>query len=283
MKHWTFFCALLVSGLSSPWAVAQNPNVVLSVQDTTSGTGGATVPIDLTLDGLSAGGFALGVCHDPQQLNATSVDLGASLQAMNLGAGPGYLVINTDPGVGGDGFYVAMLFEFLSPPPFETLSPGTHAGIVTASYDVLAPADSTATLCFCDTLGLAPGAALVANEVVNVNGNSEVPTTECGTLEIVADAEFVRGDCNSSGTNNIADIVAILTILFPNGEPLLPSCADACDTNDDGSVNLADAVFFIDFLFSGIFPPPAPAAPFPSCGSDPTADSLDCVAFTACP
>lgn len=67
---------------------------------------------------------------------------------------------------------------------------------------------------------------------------------------------FRRGDVNSDGSFNIADMVHLLNHLFQGGPR--PSCADVADVNDDGGVDLADPVFGINYLFSGGPPPPAP-------------------------
>lgn len=90
---------------------------------------------------------------------------------------------------------------------------------------------------------------------------------------------FVRGDCNSDGNNNIADVVAALGVLFGGAGP--PLCSDACDCNDDGNLDISDAVFLLSNLFSSGNNPPAP---YPNCGLDATdGDPLDCANFTACP
>jgi hypothetical protein len=90
---------------------------------------------------------------------------------------------------------------------------------------------------------------------------------------------FVRADCNSDGTLNIADAVAILDYLFGNAST--PTCFVACDVNDDDQVNLADAVSILGYSFSDGAPP---IVPFPHCGWDPTEGSGDCRVSTAgCP
>ncbi|MCA9285464.1 MAG: hypothetical protein KDA22_09630 [Phycisphaerales bacterium] len=91
-----------------------------------------------------------------------------------------------------------------------------------------------------------------------------------------AQSDFIRGDANDDASIDIADPVATLELLFVSGTT---NCFDALDSNDDGGVDIADAVFSLSFLFSG---GASPSAPFPDCGPDPTADSLDCVA-TSCP
>ena len=88
---------------------------------------------------------------------------------------------------------------------------------------------------------------------------------------------FVRGDINDDSVINIADAVAGLTYLF-NGGPA--GCIDAVDTNDDGQANVADGVYLLGFLFSGGAAPPAPS---PNCGSDMTADALECATYNSCP
>ncbi len=100
-----------------------------------------------------------------------------------------------------------------------------------------------------------------------------------GTVQVVVPQEFIRGDCNGDGMINIADGIFILNQLF-GGSPPVRSCDDACDTNDEGLKNIADAIYMFNFLFALGPPPPVP---FPGCGFDPTADSLGCESFAACP
>ena len=62
--------------------------------------------------------------------------------------------------------------------------------------------------------------------------------------------------------------------MFKNDPVNYPiKCQDALDSNDDGDLNAADATYLLDYLFrSG----QKPKAPFPSAGTDPTADNLRC-------
>lgn len=90
---------------------------------------------------------------------------------------------------------------------------------------------------------------------------------------------FIRGDANGDGTLNVADVVFNLNFLFSQGPG---ECLDALDANDDGANNIADPIGILGFLFGG--PGAPPPAPFPNCGSDPTADALDCQGpLAACP
>ncbi len=92
---------------------------------------------------------------------------------------------------------------------------------------------------------------------------------ECGEVHILA--PFLRGDCNGDGNINIGDPIFLINELFAEGPQ--PTCDDACDGNDDGSLNTADAIYGLNYLFAE---GPAPPEPYLDCGSDPTADELDC-------
>ena len=77
---------------------------------------------------------------------------------------------------------------------------------------------------------------------------------------------------------DIGDPVFLLNELFAEGPEAL--CDDACDFNDDGGKDIGDAIYGLNYLFTE---GPAPPAPFAVCGSDPTADALECESFAACP
>lgn len=102
---------------------------------------------------------------------------------------------------------------------------------------------------------------------------------------VVAEPEFVRGDCNWDEKVDLADAAGMIAAQFLGYDP---SCKDACDINDDGAINLADAVFLMNYLFKF---GPEPPAPFPDPGIDETVDDptglhpeLGCVGgFDPCP
>ncbi len=76
------------------------------------------------------------------------------------------------------------------------------------------------------------------------------------------------------------DALFLLNYQFVTGSPE-PPCADAADTDDNGSVTgIVDAIAILMYQFVPGSPPPV--APFPNCGLDPTADTLDC-ANPPCP
>jgi len=88
---------------------------------------------------------------------------------------------------------------------------------------------------------------------------------------------FLRGDSNDSRVVDISDAVTTLNFLFLGGVAI--PCLDAADANDDGRLDVSDPVSVLDFLYLGDAPPPEP---YPECGTDSTADALDC-ASSACP
>ena len=89
---------------------------------------------------------------------------------------------------------------------------------------------------------------------------------------------LLRGDANGDGVVNIADAIRALGYLF--GSESLP-CFEAVDTNDDGQLNVADPIALLTWMFTP--GSPAPAAPFPACGEDPSPGPLDCLEWTCLP
>ncbi len=78
---------------------------------------------------------------------------------------------------------------------------------------------------------------------------------------------FKRGDVNLDDALDISDGIAILLGVYVAEREL--RCADSGDVNDDGALNTADAVSIFHSLFLG---GPAPRAPYPACGADPSPD-----------
>lgn len=91
---------------------------------------------------------------------------------------------------------------------------------------------------------------------------------------------FIRGDCNGDAQVGLGDFVSLLGGLFDSeaGEFF---CADACDSNDDGTVDLGDAIFGLQALF--VTGSPAIPSPFQDCGLDPTDDTVPCLVSLWCP
>ena len=140
----------------------------------------------------------------------------------------------------------------------------------------------------CDLDGVLDGCAIAANQVPDCNLNGIPDSCDFaaggdqdgnGVLDACDNVPFWRGDCNSSGSLDLADAISSLYYLFGLSNPV--TCVDSCDVNDSGAVDIADTVFFLAAVFMAGLPP---LAPFPNCGEDPTADLLGCASFpVTCP
>ncbi len=99
-------------------------------------------------------------------------------------------------------------------------------------------------------------------------------------LPVDPDLAFIRGDCDGDDIlNTLTDTLFLLAFGFLQGPQ--PLCLDAADVDNDGVVNaLVDGLALLTFGFLMGDPPPAP---FPDCGHDTEADSLQCVASAGCP
>jgi hypothetical protein len=82
------------------------------------------------------------------------------------------------------------------------------------------------------------------------------------------DCTFLRGNITDDTEVPVVDLndgVNILAYLFLGVS--VPDCLDAADVNDNGVVEMSDYTYLVNFLFDG---GPAPPAPFPDFGNDPT-------------
>ena len=86
-----------------------------------------------------------------------------------------------------------------------------------------------------------------------------------GAPTLVAQPDFLRGDCNQDGVIDIADAVNVWRIRFA-GAP--QPCIAACEADGNGIFNgLVDGLYLFFYVIDGGSPPPAP---FPDCGPDPS-------------
>lgn len=83
--------------------------------------------------------------------------------------------------------------------------------------------------------------------------------------------KFARGDADGDSRLTVADPIRILHHLFLGRPMFCPLVGDV-----DGSglpLQINDPIYLLDYLFLG---GPAPAAPFPACGTVPDADDGFC-------
>jgi hypothetical protein len=113
---------------------------------------------------------------------------------------------------------------------------------------------------------------LFSNDPINVAGLSDIGVDAPGLTA------FIRGDVNANGRLELIDALVALGHIFLGRPSVLP-CIKSADVNDDGALQFMDAVQVLWFLFLG---GTQPAHPFPVCGEDPTADSLECEEYPPC-
>jgi hypothetical protein len=99
---------------------------------------------------------------------------------------------------------------------------------------------------------------------------------ELWVLPVPASERFRRGDANADGAIDISDAQTVIAFVFLGGAE--PSCLDAADAQDSGLEDISDAIYILNYLFLGANEPPPPFA----CGTDLTADGLDCRSFPPC-
>jgi hypothetical protein len=240
-------------------------------------TGSAGVPLELSVsvdNPVALDGFAFGFAADAAALPIEAITPGAALLAATGGLGPDYFAPNLAPS-GGDGATVACLLSLVaagSPLPSGvdqevvviTATPASGLG------DAVLPVD------FTDALGEPPVLTRMT-----VAGVSVLPVLSGGTVTVTgttAGPLFIRGEVVPDGSITLGDPIALLNYLFAGGDPL--PCEAAGDIDDDGQLLLGDVVQLLGYLFSG---GAEPAAPFPSCGIDPTPGDLGCGASPGCP
>ncbi len=98
-----------------------------------------------------------------------------------------------------------------------------------------------------------PGDPCTLNEILKIRTAAKV-------------AEFQRGEVDGVRGISLTDAVQIIHFLVAGFRPWF-QCQDALDVNDDGRVNITDPIVVLRFLFQA---GESPAAPFQSCGPDPT-------------
>ena len=247
-------------------AFAQNPDYAFTVGSGTTAVGGTfTTPVTLDSSGENIQGWSFGVCFDTALATVTNLALGATAQTVNAGAPPDFETLNVEP----DGWTMGVVICLTA---CNILPPGNGYELAVGTYQALAPVGTDIVLCPCGTIGTP-----VINAIVVVGGQSLQPIQNCGTFNVAALTEFVRGDANDDGFADISDGVWLLNYLFQQG-PLKP-CIAAADSNADGAIDTADAIFVIFYFFAGGSAPPAP---FPTCGTQPNQVLTDCEVFNGC-
>lgn len=260
---------LLVVFLLAPvgTTVAQEPDIVFEIVPyaVTAETVSVSVNFSFTPSHPFVGGWSFSVCHDPSELQIESWEWGTTGGTAE-GDGGSPWAAWTDLHLGGitQGVVLGGHLGGIHLPA------GSDLEIIRIHYSRISTAqEHELSLC---ALGSPPVQSVLVSQ-----GQSFSPTT----IDLVVDManDFIRGDCNGDGNQDLADSIYLEQYLFLGGNG--PECLSACDLNDDGLVNIADSITNLSYLFVG---GAAPLPPFRTCGSDPTPDELSCIAAgLACP
>ncbi|MEM7263620.1 MAG: dockerin type I repeat-containing protein [Planctomycetota bacterium] len=227
---------------------------------------GGTVVLGFTIEqtsGSPAGtqGFSMGVAHDPTVLNTVAVDYGEGVLEDPWGQPDFFSRAEYS-----DGWTCGVVYSAYGGWLIEFSEPRVAIDV---TYEIVSdvPVESPITTDFAwvDTLGMPP----VSNVVV-VGGASIYADSVDGEFTCVP-VSFIRGDMNSDGGINIADIFTAEDYLFLDGDT--PSCLAALDANGDGAIDIGDIIYELSYLFLGGEPMPAP---FPACGPLSVGSEVSC-------
>lgn len=221
-------------------------------------------------------GFSMALQIDPDLLAVTGVEATAQLEA--ICDGPEFIGINLSPGCPG-GVTIGVIYSVLGgcTTTFPDPTPLFDMNLTVAGPGLIGAVDPVISVVeWVNTCG---GGVPPANILV-VEGEAVQPVLVDAVITFQPNSvAFVRGDCNADGVLNIVDALALLEQLFL-GAPVT-TCPEACDI-DGGSpfFDLEDGIALLSYLFTG---GAAPVPPFPDCGLDPGAASVDCFEFAPCP
>ncbi|MBN1422702.1 MAG: hypothetical protein JXP34_28255 [Planctomycetes bacterium] len=140
----------------------------------------------------------------------------------------------------------------------------------------------SAETCDDTRIGTMPAGAYIY-EVIPIFTTEEYEGCTAARCEVTwpCTGGFIRGDTDGNGIFTIGDGVQILERLFTGRTAFGSNCEKAADADDNGVLTIGDAVWMFNLLFTeGADPKP----PYPTCGTDPTDDSLTCEGpVAACP
>lgn len=246
---------LVVSSLSPTTALGQDH--VMTIGDAT-GEPGATISLNVDYDNNTSdqaiAGWSFGVSHDGAQVTLQGAVDGASVTALNDGAGPDFSQVNLLE----EGWTTGVVISFFGS---DTLAPGASHEMNVASYVLSGlAAGGSSEICFTDQLGTPP-----VSSILVVGTDSVDPVLVCGTISAGASAPlaaFQAGDCNQDSMFDMADGIFLIGFFFVGGPE--SSCPASCDTDANGNLEIDDAIATFNFLFAG---GPPPVGPFPDCGN----------------
>ena len=220
-------------------------------------------------------GFTMTLCYDCDLTIGSEWEYTGSIVEE---VGVEYLAVQVDgDGADGDGceLVIAILLDALPPFDGQTLPQTADLnegrlliGCVPVTVDMSAECDTEQLVEWCNGINGNGNVNLYNNAVIGFESIQNYARND-GSVYVVPEEIFQRGDCNSDDKVDLADSATMLANQF-NGLSIL--CPDACDSNDDGLLNMADSVYLLNWLFKF---GPIPTAPGPfNDGADPSDDNL---------
>lgn len=289
---WLLFWLLAIV---QPAASAETPDFDLRVEivdapAVLTGAAGAAVDLDarvlLATSGLPDGeegaqGWSISVAQGGAAVirEATTAGTAAAPVADGGYFSGGFAQTQLTAGSGNDGVVSAVVLSFSDG---TTLPPSGEVALLALDVEVTIPSGGCDDVALLLEDGLQGTGQPVDNKITwkgdtyrDDGGDFDADGDPVQNVRIrvcpVGGTGFQRGNCDGTGSINVADAIFALNRLFLGGST--PACMDACDTDDNGTFNITDAVYALNYLFLGGGQPPAP---FPACGDDPTDDELDC-------
>lgn len=142
---------------------------------------------ELDAAGFSVPAWSFGVCHDPLELELTSVASGAATATVRLGGPPEFESL--DLYIDGLTHGVVVCFDGC-----DTLPVGPGQPLVEMTYTALGSVGTITDACFCGSLGVPEVPVLIVYDVAS----QATPTMVCGSFEIQEVVAPVTGlSCNA--------------------------------------------------------------------------------------
>lgn len=205
---------------------AQEPDVVFQLVPRSLTPDAVTVKFTFPGTYPLVSGWSFSVVHDPALLQIDSWEWSAVAAVSDFGGPPGIDPTHIYPHGLTQG---VVLGRHLGG---QYLKPGAHLKRLIIHYTVVST-ESDFEFSF-DAIGTPPVSTVLVSA-----GQSVVPTTIGLTLD-PSSVDFARGDCDGDGQNDRSDTIFLEQYLFLGGSA--PSCAAACDVNDDGRLDIADSI-----------------------------------------
>lgn len=269
MSRLTFLMMLGVMALCSAPSRAQD---VLSVDDTIATVGGSVDVVVRLTNETEVAGYQIAITYPNDSLEAVGAAI-AGLDVEDAVGEPEFFHSVVDPMISSDLGWIVIAVVFDTLPPFagQTLGAGVDRSIARISFEVTGGVVGD---CFLVTPTNGLGSPPISNILSTPEGATLFPILEAGTVCLVDEPRFIRGDANQDEKVDVADGATMLAYLIGVVEP---TCLAALDANGDTALNIADPIFLLTYVFLAGTEPPAP---FPDCG---TFDSqFSCTAFL-CP